>query len=204
MTRILQAMQTMQSRVTTVGAAGAAGSSSGDLPSDKAAEGKAETVGSTTAPGHLGMADKVVQFSCVCVAVNSVNIVCVALHVDGRQCHCDWGGGGGGGVQKLCSQATDSSLGGGGGGCSEEVTSLPPGSLHRHDLCEYCMSHWIWMVGSVEVTPREVVGREVGWGAETLLPSNKLFRVEGGGVDAVKRMMTLLPPGNLHCSDEVS
>ena len=95
MTRILQAMQTMQSRVTTVGAAGAAGSSSGDLPSDKAAEGKAETVGSTTAPSHLGMADKVVQFSCVCIAVNSVNIVCVALHVDGRQRHCDWGGGGG-------------------------------------------------------------------------------------------------------------
>ena len=88
MTRILQAMQTMQSRVSTVGAAGAAGSS-GDLPSDKAAEGKAETVGSTTAPGHLGMADKVVQFSCVYITVNSVNIVCVALHVDGRQHHCD-------------------------------------------------------------------------------------------------------------------
>ena len=39
------------------------------------------------------------------------------------------------------------------------------------------------MVGSVEVTPREVVGREVGWGAETLLPSNKLFGGGGGGGD---------------------
>ena len=104
-------------------------------------------------------------------------------------------------VQKLCSQATNSSLGWGGGGCSEEVTSLPPGSLHGHELCEYCMSHWIWMVGSVEVTPREVVGREVGGGQKLCSLATNSSGWRGGG--AVKRMMTSLPPCNLHCSDEV-
>lgn len=92
--------------------------------------------------------------------MNSVNIVCCPA--------CGWQAAlrslvvGGVGGCRNCAQATNSSLGRGVGGCSEEVTSLPPGSLHHHELCEYYMSHWIWMVGSVEVTPREVVGREVG------------------------------------------